>query len=226
MRKLLLFLIIIVPYCVNNLAYSQVPVREEPRHKMVLENQYIRLFDVHIAPHDTTYYHIHAAPSVVIIISHSVIGTQVFGKAPSLPGEVKPGATSYIDYGAHPLTHRVWNQSPDTFHVMDIELLRKPANFDSCSLPDNPFLKFDWEKQPLRVYHINLPEGKDYKLPPLACAHLLVIIHGSVNVTNGSPEIAPVLNKLQTGMYDWIPPQSALLISAEENAECVLLELK
>ena len=37
-----------------------MPVYEEPRHKIVLLNQYVRLIDVNIPPHDTTLYHRHA----------------------------------------------------------------------------------------------------------------------------------------------------------------------
>ena len=43
--------------------FAQVPVRNEPHHKVVLENDYVRLIEVHIKPHDTTLTHIHAAPS-------------------------------------------------------------------------------------------------------------------------------------------------------------------
>src|SRR4029077_12311496 len=60
--------------CVNT--YAQVPVREEPHHKTVLLNNYIRLIDVHLNPHDTTMYHIHATPSVIVFISRSLMGTQ------------------------------------------------------------------------------------------------------------------------------------------------------
>jgi hypothetical protein len=220
-RYLLVSSIILVQSIVN----AQVPVRNEPRHKVVLENNYICLFDVHIAPGDTTLYHIHAVPSVVVIISESVIGTQVFGKAPSAPGKVTPGATSYIDYGAHPLTHRVWNQSPDTFHVMDIELLRQPANIDSCPLLNQPGLKFDWEKQLLRVYHLNLSDGQKYELLPSGCAHLLVVTGGSVLTAPGKDSGQP-LKQLKTGQFTWFPPQSAAFISANRDAGCVLLELK
>ena len=57
--------------------WAQVPVREEPHHKPVLENDYVRLLDVHIKPGDTTLYHIHAAPSVIVHITKSTIGIQV-----------------------------------------------------------------------------------------------------------------------------------------------------
>lgn len=206
-------------------ATAQIPVRQEPRHKMVLENDYIRLFDVHIAPGDTTLYHIHAMPSVVVIITKSTIGTQVYHKPPSRPGEVLPGSTSFIDYGTHPLTHRVWNQGSDTFHVMDIELLRKPSALDSCPVLYQPNLRFAWEQKMIRVYNMEIPGGQECDLQASRCGHLLVVIKGTVFSVPDKRSIQAV-KQLKTGQYFWIPPRSTAYISANSDAECVLLELK
>jgi len=54
--------------------HAQVPVYEEPLHKVVLKNEYIRLIDVHLPPGDTTQFHIHAATSVFIHFTTSMIG--------------------------------------------------------------------------------------------------------------------------------------------------------
>src|SRR5579863_5678145 len=87
---------------------AQVPVRNEPHHKVVLENDYVRLIEVHIKPHDTTLTHIHAAPSVIVFLSKSTIGTQVVGGEPSV-ANVMPAQTSYAPYDEKPVTHKVWN---------------------------------------------------------------------------------------------------------------------
>ena len=46
-----------------------VPVDKEPRHRLAFEDQYIRVFDVRIAPGDTTLYHSHQRDSIYIPIS-------------------------------------------------------------------------------------------------------------------------------------------------------------
>src|SRR5215467_7633048 len=88
---------------------AQVPVMNESHHKPVLINDYIRLLDVHLNPGDTTLYHIHAAPSVIVYISKSMIGTQIMGQTDLSSGEVLPGETRFVDYEKNPLTHRVYN---------------------------------------------------------------------------------------------------------------------
>src|SRR5947207_7441111 len=62
--------------------YAQVPVRFEPRHKVALENEFIRLLDVRILPGDTSLFHIHQAPSFFIPLSNTAIGSQVKGQLP------------------------------------------------------------------------------------------------------------------------------------------------
>src|SRR6478736_1693956 len=86
-----------------NCLKAQIPVTKEPRHKLVLENAYIRLLDVHIDPKDTTLYHIHAAPSVIVHITRSLIGAQNMGGAIAAPGEVLPGYTRYAAYDRNPI---------------------------------------------------------------------------------------------------------------------------
>src|SRR5580704_15608777 len=120
-----------------NTVSAQVPVRDEPRHKMMLENDYVRLIEVHIKPHDTTLTHIHAAPSVIVFLSKSTIGTQIVGAEPSI-GNVVPGQTSYAAYDEKPITHKVWNDGDSLFHVMDIELARKEPSKDSCEIISQP----------------------------------------------------------------------------------------
>jgi hypothetical protein len=110
---------------VCNDVHAQVPVIKEPHHKPVLVNKYVRLLNVYLNAGDTTQYHIHAAPSVIVMISNSTIGMQKSGEAPSAPGNVTAGATSFVDYEKNPVTHRVYNSGNNIFHVMDIELAKK-----------------------------------------------------------------------------------------------------
>src|SRR5271154_352352 len=101
----------------SNVASAQVPVREEPHHKVFLENEYVRLIDVNIQPHDTTLIHIHAAPSVIVFLTKSKIGTQIVGDT-AVVSNVMPAQTSYAAYDKKPITHRVWNRGDSAFHVM------------------------------------------------------------------------------------------------------------
>ena len=59
---LLFFLLILVKI---SFAQAPIPVREEPRHHVALQNQYLRLLDVWLHRGDTTFFHIHQIPSLL-----------------------------------------------------------------------------------------------------------------------------------------------------------------
>jgi hypothetical protein len=200
-----------------NTVLAQLPVRNEPHHKVVLENDYVRLIEVHIKPHDTTLAHIHAAPSVIVFLSKSTIGTQIVGAQPSI-ADVMPAQTSYAAYDEKPITHRVWNDGDSVFHVMDIELAKKEPAKDSCEIIAQPDFHLQIVKTLVHVYTIDVSAQKPSEISISNCAHLLIDVFGIVRVNK---------HLLTAGEFYFFPPQSKIEItSGKGNAKCVLLELK
>ncbi|HVV54005.1 MAG TPA: hypothetical protein VHC47_01700 [Mucilaginibacter sp.] len=103
-------------------ANAQVQVRNEPRHHNVFENKYVRILDVHIPPHDTTLFHIHSTPSVIVLFTNTVTATQVKGHGWTESKSVA-GSAFYGDFGKDTLIHRVSDWDTVPYHVSDIELL-------------------------------------------------------------------------------------------------------
>ena len=199
--------------------WAQVPVREEPHHKPVLENDYVRLLDVHIKPGDTTLYHIHAAPSVMVHITKSTIGIQVKGKPVSPPAEVSPGETKFAAYDKNPVTHRVYNAGKNVFHVMDIELVKKEPSSEACSALKNANVKTTVDEELVRVYKFDLNNLQKINFPAGTCAHLLICTNGTAD-TKGK--------KITTGEYIFFAPQTEVSVNNKQaaTATCVILELK
>src|ERR1700692_1589209 len=136
---------------------AQVPVSKEPRHHNILENGHIRLLDVHIPPEDTTQIHIHATPSVFVILTNKVkVGSQVIS-------EEKRARLNPIDYEniwfegfyKQPRIHRVWNSDTSEYHVMDIELTNKKFIVIDSPIRQKAFtLLFD--EEPVRAYRLSM----------------------------------------------------------------------
>ncbi|MGH2647139.1 MAG: hypothetical protein ACRDE8_06210 [Ginsengibacter sp.] len=202
-----------------NSIWAQVPVRQEPHHKPVLENDYVRLLDVHINPGDTTLYHLHAAPSVMVHITKSTIGIQVMGQPATQPAQVLPGQIKFAAYDKNPVTHRVYNAGKNVFHVMDIELVKKEPSNDSCVVFKKPNVETTINEKLARVYKVNLGNSQTIKLPPGNCAHLLICTAGEVNSAG---------KKISTGKYIFFAPQTEVSVNNKQAnaATCVLLELK
>lgn len=204
-----------------------VPVLAEPNHKVTLENAYLRLIDVHFPPGQTTLYHIHTVPSVVVELSDSTIVAQEWGAAPAAVRHVVPGEARYAPYDAQPLTHRVTNVGQSVFHVLDIELLRPPASVDIAPAAASPEMKLEWEQKLVRLYKFSLAAGKQAKVAPGGCAHLLIGVSGTVQSATGSSG-ASAPGELKPGAYLFFAPGSRIQIDnrGQEAAACVLLELK
>jgi len=136
-------------------ARTQVQVSEEPRHHKVLANEWVRVLDVHIPPHDTTQMHKHSTPSVFIVLSNTRTGSQVL---------VEPGKPSFADgniwfesFQDTPRIHRVWNEDTVEFHVMDIELPHKPG---PAFMQKPAYCTTAVEANPVHVYRMTLPPGQ------------------------------------------------------------------
>jgi hypothetical protein len=117
-------------------AQAQVQVRNEPRHKNVLENKYFRVLDVNIPPHDTTLQHIHCTPSVILLFTNTITAQQLKGQD-WVKSQSVAGSALYRDFSKDTVIHKVSNWDRVPYHVTDIELLsaykpndgRKPLPF-------------------------------------------------------------------------------------------------
>jgi hypothetical protein len=101
---------------------AQVQVRNEPRHKNVIENKYFRVLDVNIPPYDTTLQHIHSTPSVILLFTNTITAQQLKGQD-WIKGQSVAGTAFYRDFSKDTVIHKVSNWDTVPYHVTDIELL-------------------------------------------------------------------------------------------------------
>lgn len=220
-NKLLAILLLMIFYSLP--VTAQVPVREEPRHQPVLQNKYIRLLDVWLPPGDTTLFHIHATPSLFIILSNTITGSQIKDSAWSNGGRSKAGTTWYRSFSPDILTHRVCNIDTAVFHVNDIELL---SQYTSASQGKKvlPFpVKFENEKAiayRLTADDLNRQMIKDRgpMIAELVSGSGVTFHNGTINQTK----------KIEAGKYLYIEPGTTFYFSVTENSdiEMILFEIK
>ncbi|MDO8544740.1 MAG: hypothetical protein Q7S40_30220 [Opitutaceae bacterium] len=202
-----------------------VPVVQEPYHKTVLENGYVRILDVHFGPGVTTLYHVHDVASVVVYLTSSKNTSQTWGQTGSTPRETTPGDSRYAPYDVTPLTHRVTNTGTTPFRVFDIELLRPPLDqpfpTPQASVPR-------WEQKRVRASNFVVAPGTTARLKPNSCAHLLIGIRGEFSVEAGDAGAVAPGRRLEPQQYLFFAPGAGAILRnrGPEKAEAVLLELK
>jgi hypothetical protein len=211
---------------VNPLCAAERPLlaRDEPRHKVVFENNYVRVIDVQIPAGKETLYHLHDIASVIVYITKTTNESQTFGESTWTPRTIAPGDSRYAPYDEKPLNHRVRNPGPGLFRVYDIELLHSRLTSEAFALAESPALRAQWQQKRARSLTLRLaPEGHR-TVPPGPCAYLLVQISGVLTVasTTGAPR------ELRAAEFFFQPARAGFLLSnaGTEPLETVMLELR
>jgi hypothetical protein len=202
---------------------AQVPVSQEPMHHKILDNGHIRLLDVHIPPGDTSQIHIHATPSVFLILTDVKTGSQVISEEDRSKSPVRDYGNIWFEgFYKQPRIHRVWNSDTIEFHVMDIELTNKNYILIDPPIKQEGFA-FLFEEKPVRAYRLNLGLESKISLPPRKADILLIQLTDSVQslwVNEKSFQLK--------GDFIYIPSGKPVVIKNEGalKAEFALFELK
>lgn len=114
-----------------------VQIDQEPSHRHVLDSKSLRVFDAYIQPGQVSFYHRHAADSVLVCLEGADVTSEESGKQLVPRPPIPTGLIYYKPYATQPLVHRVRNIGKDAFRILDIEVLTPaPGAVALPSLPD------------------------------------------------------------------------------------------
>jgi hypothetical protein len=208
-----------------SLAQAPVAVREEPRHHVAFQNQYLRLLDVWVPAGDTTFFHIHQIPSLFLILSKTMTASQVKGEnwvQGSFTSE--PGHAWYNDFKNGPLIHRVGNIDTIPFHVMDIEILSN-SNKNADQISPLPFdTLFTSEKA--FAYHVDLSNREDKKFIEDRGPMMAIVVSGPGLIVQDQKD--KTQQEVLPGKFLWLEPGTnySLQNKGADKTSAVIFELK
>lgn len=214
------------------LAQQQQPVEitSEPRHHLVFENEYVRVFDVTVAPRDTTLVHRHNHDYLFVTLGDSDVVS-------ARPGE-KPAALLLKDgevrFTPGNFAHAAINQSDRPFHNITIELLKPSANVKTCTGPCDDLSNLCAGTCAQRRKLISSDQWSVWLITDPPAAHAEKQLHAvpqlivpvsnlEFGVQDGSTD-TPI--QRGPGQIDWLPsrPMHALINNAKTSARFVALE--
>jgi hypothetical protein len=202
---------------------SQVPVSKEPRHHNIFENDHVRVLDVHIPPSDTTQIHIHATPSVfVILTNHVKVGSQVISEEKRANLNTSDNDNIWFEgFYTTPRIHRVWNSDTKEYHVMDIELTNK--NYIDLDPPiQQEAFTFLFDQKLVRAYRIRT-SASEIHVPARKAGILIIQLSDSDHsiTINEKP-----FHKM--GDFIYVPSGNRIGISADSTriSEFAFFELR
>lgn len=99
---------------------SEVEITAEPGHHLALENQYVRVFKVEVAPHAATLMHRHRHDYIYVTLGVAHVENDVAGKPP-VTISLQDGETHFLPSG---FAHIAKNLSDQPFRNITIELMQ------------------------------------------------------------------------------------------------------
>ena len=212
---------------------AQVPVSQEPMHHLVLENDHVRILDVHILPGDTSQFHIHQTPSVFLVLSNAKTGSQVLQEERHTATLFsRDGNIWFEGFYRIPRIHRVWNSDTTEFHVMDVEL----PNINYVAI-DSPIhqqaFTLLFEEKPVRAYRLSILAGSKITISPRRAVVLVISLQDSLISVHSESRDVRSANSIKKYFYkkgDFVYYQTGNSIEfineGPKNSEFAFFELK
>jgi quercetin dioxygenase-like cupin family protein len=206
--KRVLFLLLLIPFLAAQTA-TEVEITSEPSHHLALENEYVRVFKVEVAPHTATLMHRHRHDYVYVTVGDAHISNEVEGKPPA---EVKltDGDTRLTPGN---FAHIVKDLSDQPFRNVTIELMQDeklrqmpshwPEESGEKTFPGGRS-KILFVKDAVRVSEVNLEPGAVVPSHHHDGPHLLVAI-SDLDLRSDVEGKAPMPGKFKAGDIKWVP---------------------
>lgn len=97
-----------------------VPISEEHHHHLVMENEYVRVYEVEVPAHEATLMHQHDRDYVYIVMGDADVTNQVQGK----PAAKLHLSDTAVNFSKGPFAHIATNDGDKPFRNVTIELLK------------------------------------------------------------------------------------------------------
>jgi quercetin dioxygenase-like cupin family protein len=186
-----------------------VEITAEPSHHLTLENEYVRVFKVEVAPHTATLMHRHVHDYVFVTIGNAHISNDVEGKAP-VEVNLVDGETRF---SAGNFAHIAKNLADQPFRNVTIELMQDekgrsaPSHWaeesGEKSFPGGRS-KILFVKDGVKVSEVNLEPGATIPSHHHDGPHLVVAV-SDLDLTSDVEGVGPRPVELKAGEVKWAP---------------------
>ena len=204
-----------------------VPATEEPRHRVKLENDVVRIVDVEIPPGYRTLMHEHARNYAYLMVSAARLRNEVPDK-PAADIDIAAGLVGYYRASQGAYVHRFTNIGESVFRAIGIELLSASASTDVFTPLDRSsgyVTVLDNER--VRAYRLVLEPGQSTGLVRLAPRTVRVAGNGLALVESTADGSKREL-RLAPAQFEWRADAAAVALenTGTTPAELYEFELK
>lgn len=204
-----------------------VPLTSEMHHHLALKNEYVRVFQVEVAPHTSTLLHRHDHDYIWVGIGAAEVTNAVEGKEP-VPLKVADGQTTFTP---GPLTHLARNDAATPFRNVTVEIL-KPKKDDPAAQAEARGLDAGHGAAVETLFLHDGVRARDVILNPQAMLHMeekapprLIIAVSAIRLrdhANGKRAVDQ-----PAGGFAWVPAGPSMLVNlGDQPAHFVMLDFQ
>jgi quercetin dioxygenase-like cupin family protein len=206
--KRIVFLFLLIQFLAAQTT-NEVEITAEPSHHFAIENEYIRAFQVEVAPHTSTLMHRHRHDYIFVTLGDAHVSHLVEGE-PSVDVKLTDGDTRFVPGN---FAHIAKDLADQPFRNVTIELMRdeelrqKPSHWPEesgeQSFPGGRS-KILFVKDGVRVSEVNLEPGAIVPSHHHDGPHLLVAV-SDLDVRSDVEGMGPMAGKFKSGDIKWLP---------------------
>jgi len=138
-------------------APTVIPLASEPHHRLALHNEYVNVYQVEVAPHDSVLLHRHDFDAISVMISSA----QVTVITPGKPDEHRKLIDGQVRLQARGYVHSTTIDGENTYRNVTVELLlpqQGAHNLCSAVMAGQPLNCADTQASPPNETHISQPQ--------------------------------------------------------------------
>ena len=232
-RRSLMATIFFFPLVCATQEQRVIHLKSEPHHHLVLHNDYVNVYSVQVAPHDSVLLHKHDLDAISISMSNSEITVRAPGKPDSqqkvVHGQLRLQSAGYV--------HSTFIDGDTPYRNVTVELLapqqssrnlcatviagqpmncpESSAQADAHGLPEQP----QFQTNQTRVTLIRILPLQSATLDTEGLSQLIVVLN-DVEIPNNKDSAGRIL---RSGDFLWRDPRSAPQIFTNNSANEVRL---
>ena len=206
--KRVLVLFLLIPFLAGQTT-TEVAITSEPSHHFFLENEFVRVFKVEVAPHASTLLHRHRHDYVFVTLGDAHVTNEVEGKPP-VDLKFTDGEIHFVPGN---FAHVARNFSDQPFRNVTIELLQDeklrqtpshwPEEGGEKTFPGGR-IKILFVKDGVRVSEVNLEPGAIVPSHHHDGPHLVVAIT-DLDLRSDVEGMSPTPGNFKSGDVKWLP---------------------
>jgi quercetin dioxygenase-like cupin family protein len=210
MKKHSLCAVLLIALALAAQAASEVEITNEAHHHLVFENEYVRVFQVEVAPHDATLMHRHRHDYLFVSLGSAEVSNEVGGKAPAQL-KLQDGQTGFL---AGNFAHIARNLATAPFRNVTIELLQDQKAHTSpppkwneergLQVLHGGTQEILFVKDGARVSEIELQPGGMIPSHRHKGPHLVVAV-SDLDLRSDIEGRSPMPSQLKSGESRWVP---------------------